>query len=181
MGVMQRLAHQRSNLSIAALCGARQFIQWQHYPARDAVDATHHSEFYYHAHNGAQHSHDEHGHFHVFTRPGGRQRFHHLIGVSMNPKGLPTRLFLTNQWVTENTGQRRSNWSRCSMSFTASCAADYHQSADGFRPWCICIAQRSRPCISGDFTGISSGNGQPAVDRTSRIGVGMSSVRGRLI
>jgi len=100
MGVMQRLAHQRSNLSIAALCGARQFIQWQHYPARDAVDATHHSEFYYHAHNGAQHSHDEHGHFHVFTRPGGRQRFHHLIGVSMTPKGLPTRLFLTNQWVT---------------------------------------------------------------------------------
>ena len=100
MGVMQRLAHQRSNLSIAALCGAQQFIQWQHYPAHDAVDATHNSEFYYHAHSNAQHSDDEHGHFHVFTRPGGRHRFHHLIGVSMNQKGLPTRLFLTNQWVT---------------------------------------------------------------------------------
>ncbi len=100
MGVMQRLAHHRSNLSIAALCGAQQFVQWQHYPAHDAVDATHNSEFYYHAHSGAQHSDDEHGHFHVFTRPGGRHRFHHLIGVSMNPKGLPTRLFLTNQWVT---------------------------------------------------------------------------------
>jgi len=100
MGVMQRLADQRSNLTIAALCGARQFIQSQHYPAHDAVDVTHNSEFYYHAHTGAQHSDDEHGHFHVFTRPGGRHRFHHLIGVSMNPKGLPTRLFLTNQWVT---------------------------------------------------------------------------------
>jgi hypothetical protein len=100
MGVMQRLAHQRSNLSIAALCGARQFIQWRHYPAHDAVDATHDSEFYYHAHSGGQHADGEHGHFHVFTRPGGRRRFHHLIGISMNQKGLPTRLFLTNQWVT---------------------------------------------------------------------------------
>jgi len=100
MGVMQRLAHQRSNLSIAALCGAQQFFQWQHYPAHDAVDSTHNSEFYYHTHSGAQHSDDEHGHFHVFTRPGGRHRFHHLIGISMNQRGLPSRLFLTNQWVT---------------------------------------------------------------------------------
>lgn len=97
---MIALVDQQSNLSIAALCGAQQFFEWRHYPARDAVDRVHQTEFYYHAHGGADQSDQEHGHFHVFVRPGGRQRFHHLIGISMNSSGIPIRLFLTNQWVT---------------------------------------------------------------------------------
>ena len=40
----------------------------------------------------------EHGHFHVIKR--NAKGFHHLIGIALNQKGLPTRLFTTNQWVT---------------------------------------------------------------------------------
>ena len=40
----------------------------------------------------------EHGHFHVIKRDA--KSFHHLIGIALNQKGLPTRLFTTNQWVT---------------------------------------------------------------------------------
>lgn len=117
--VMSRYAASGSSLSMAALAGSRQFTQWQHYPADDVIDTDHGTEFYYHSHpvdseNGetrkiagrrlkANSSGAEHGHFHVFCRSSAGRRFHHLVGISMNERGLPTRLFLTNQWVTGET------------------------------------------------------------------------------
>lgn len=103
VAVMSRLASRGSSLNFAALAGASQFEQWRHYPGGDAIDATHGTEFYYHAHSDALRAFEEHGHFHVFVRTHGGKRFHHLIGISLNFYGIPSRLFLTNRWVTGET------------------------------------------------------------------------------
>lgn len=98
--VMSSYAERGTNLSVAALAGCQTFIEWQHYPNNDAVDAAHRTEFYYHAHAKSERLANEHGHFHVFVRNQSGRRFHHLIGISMDPRGVPIRIFLTNQWVT---------------------------------------------------------------------------------
>lgn len=98
--VMSSYAEHGINLSVAALAGSERFFEWRHYPNNDAVDAEHATEFYYHAHEKSERLANEHGHFHVFVRPKGGRRFHHVIGISLDPLGVPIRLFLTNQWVT---------------------------------------------------------------------------------
>lgn len=98
--VMSTLAERGTNLGVAALAGSKSFIEWQHYPINDAVDALHDTEFYYHAHAKSERLTNEHGHFHVFVRTQAGRRFHHLIGISLDTRGVPIRLFLTNQWVT---------------------------------------------------------------------------------
>jgi hypothetical protein len=100
VAVMSRLAARQSSLSVAALAGAKRFEHGRHYPSNDAVDAVHGTEFYYHAHADGLRAFQEHGHFHVFVRTAKATRFHHLVGISLDSYGMPTRLFLTNQWVT---------------------------------------------------------------------------------
>lgn len=96
--IQMKYAESGRTLSEAALCGAKEFVEWQHYPANDLVDEVSGYEFYYHAHSADEMPHGEHGHFHVIKR--NAKGFHHLIGIALNQKGLPTRLFTTNQWVT---------------------------------------------------------------------------------
>jgi len=96
--IQMKYAESGRTLSEAALCGAKDFIEWQHYPINDLVDEVSGYEFYYHAHSADEMPHGEHGHFHVIKRD--LKGFHHLIGIALNPKGLPIRLFTTNQWVT---------------------------------------------------------------------------------
>jgi len=96
--IQMKYAESGRTLSEAALCGAKAFVEWQHYPANDLVDEVSGYEFYYHAHSADEMSNGEHGHFHVIKR--NAKGFHHLIGIALNQKGLPTRLFTTNQWVT---------------------------------------------------------------------------------
>lgn len=61
--------------------------------------------FYYHSH--AHNPRREHGHFHVFgalaPRCGARtrSRYTHFVGVGVDARGLPLRLFTTNRWVTD--------------------------------------------------------------------------------
>jgi hypothetical protein len=49
----------------------------------------------------------EHGHFHLFAQLGkdDRQipRYTHLLGIAVDARGLPLRLFTTNRWVTDET------------------------------------------------------------------------------
>mgnify|MGYP000279781843 CR=1 FL=1 len=92
------------------------FYEWDHYPEGDVYDHETHSQYYYHAHRGAN---GEHGHFHIFQRqkgmpaglmplpleqgepwPKGTDQIAHLIAVSMDKFGVPTHLFTTNRWVT---------------------------------------------------------------------------------
>jgi hypothetical protein len=96
--IQMRYAETGRTLNEAALCGAKNFIEWQHYPNNDLVDESSGYEFYYHAHSADEMPHEEHGHFHVIKRES--NTFHHLIGIALNQRGLPVRLFTTNQWVT---------------------------------------------------------------------------------
>ena len=96
--IQMKYAESGRTLSEAALCGAKEFVEWQHYPTNDLVDEVSGYEFYYHAHSADEMPNGEHGHFHVIKR--NAKGFHHLIGIALNQKGLPTRLFTTNQWVT---------------------------------------------------------------------------------
>lgn len=95
------------NLCQVALGGAKEFIEWQHYPKNDLVDDLHGYEFYYHSHSNKEMPDGEHGHFHLFKRNG--QQFHHLIGIALNQQGLPVRLFTTNEWVTGEAMLEASN------------------------------------------------------------------------
>lgn len=97
-GIQTRYAKKGMTLSEVALCGSKEFIEWNHYPANDLVDEVSGYEFYYHAHSADEMHDGEHGHFHLFKRYG--NDFHHLIGIALNQQGLPVRLFTTNQWVT---------------------------------------------------------------------------------
>ncbi|QWE09352.1 DUF6969 family protein [Polynucleobacter ibericus] len=99
--IQMQYAKSRRTLNEAALGGARDFVEWQHYPSNDLVDVNSGYEFYYHAHSADEMPNGEHGHFHVIKRDA--ESFHHLVGISLDQKGLPTRLFTTNEWVTGET------------------------------------------------------------------------------
>ncbi len=101
MAVQASYASSGTPLCQAALCGARDFVEWAHYPANDCTDAHSGFEFYYHAHTRDEMSAGEHGHFHVFRRDANKaDKFFHVIGISLDAKGLPIKLFTTNAWVT---------------------------------------------------------------------------------
>ena len=96
--IQMRYAETGRTLNEAILCGAKDFVEWQHYPNNDLIDGDSGYEFYYHAHSADETPSGEHGHFHVIKRD--KNSFHHLIGIALNQKGFPVRLFTTNQWVT---------------------------------------------------------------------------------
>ena len=93
------------------------FYKTNHYPKGDVYDRDSHSQYYYHAHRE-----NEHGHFHTFLRgkgmpedatpapeaaerdwPSGEKALAHLVAISMDKKGQPLGLFMTNRWVTGET------------------------------------------------------------------------------
>ena len=94
------------------------FYEWDHYPKGDVYDKKSHAQYFYHAHTIGGRD-PEHGHFHTFMRakgmargtkpinrpdrsqwPKGSDSLSHIVGISMDAKGLPIRLFTTNRWVT---------------------------------------------------------------------------------
>lgn len=103
------------------------FKEWDHYPKGDVLDRETHSQYFYHAHprtgKGGIDDFDENGHFHLFIRSKGipadiqpieldpfcrpegskQDDICHLIAISMDKFGQPTRLFTTNRWVTGET------------------------------------------------------------------------------
>jgi hypothetical protein len=97
------------------------FYEWDHYPKGDVYDRQTHSQYFYHAHSVGGRD-PEHGHFHTFVRakgmpkgmkpvnrpdrsawPLGNDALSHIVGISMDSKGIPIRLFTTNRWVTGET------------------------------------------------------------------------------
>lgn len=99
VAVQAAMAARGNHLATAALAGAREFVEWGHYPRGDCIDRRHGTEFYYHAHDAARRAPEEHGHFHVFARLDDG-RFWHLAGISLDDRGRAMRLFTTNRWVT---------------------------------------------------------------------------------
>ncbi|MBO6827677.1 MAG: hypothetical protein JJ879_15865 [Sneathiella sp.] len=110
------LAKSGDNIVGEILKGVETFYEMDHYPEGDIYDPESHSQYYYHAHRGA----DEHGHFHTFLREEGmaegvtpiadqsqesymderEDKISHLIAISMDNRGFPIALFTTNRWVT---------------------------------------------------------------------------------
>lgn len=93
------------------------FYRNNHYPKGDVYDRDSHAQYYYHAHREG-----EHGHFHTFLRakgmpdearpapeaagrdwPAGDKALAHIVAISMDKKGQPLGLFMTNRWVTGET------------------------------------------------------------------------------
>jgi hypothetical protein len=98
-----RYVRSGGSLVTAAMAGARQCVELEHYPRHDVVDKVHGTRLYYHAHGSRRRPDAEHGHFHLFrhgTQPGD---YMHLVGISLNAVGQPIRLFTTNRWVTGET------------------------------------------------------------------------------
>lgn len=98
-----RLAQQGRSMLHPFIGRSKRFEIWEHYPRQDAIDATGRWQFYFHAHDRAE-AHtarhpQEHGHIHLFRRSP-RGRLTHLVGLSLDARGLPLCWFATNQWVT---------------------------------------------------------------------------------
>ncbi len=120
--IYRLLGKTKSNIVAEVLRHNGTFFEWDHYPPGDVYDQETHSQYYYHAHAVENRFAGEHGHFHTFLRPKGmpaglkpadvpnapqpegeNDALSHLIAVSMNPAGFPTRLFTVNRWVTGET------------------------------------------------------------------------------
>ncbi len=85
------------------LRGAGDMTVWQHYPPGDVFDPESGAQWYYHAHPEPGMA-GEHGHFHCFIRPDGREGpVHHLVAVGVDAHGRLLRLFTVNQWVVGDT------------------------------------------------------------------------------
>ena len=100
------LAKSGATVLTATLQGAAP-TQWEHYPPGDVYDPETGAQWYYHSHApgevgaGTEAGSREHGHFHCFVRPDGREgSVHHLVAVGVDAQGRLTRLFTVNRWVT---------------------------------------------------------------------------------
>lgn len=86
----------RAGTSVMALArGGRPQEPWILYPDEYGIfDRKRHSQFYYHAHAGANH---EDGHFHTVRLFADHTV--HLVAISMAPTGWPQALFTLNLWA----------------------------------------------------------------------------------
>lgn len=91
------------NVLLETLADAKSVEAWSHYPKGDVFDAETGAQWYYHAHVPAFDE-VEHGHFHCFVRPEGKDGpVHHLVAVGVDAHGRLHRLFTVNQWVVGDT------------------------------------------------------------------------------
>jgi hypothetical protein len=102
---------------LARMAGNR-FVEAERYPEDSVGDAVRGFSWFYHAHPGrAPRPWEEHGHFHCFVDSDRLERRArplalpedadpliggcvHLVGVSIDRRGVPTTLFAPNRWVT---------------------------------------------------------------------------------
>ena len=83
---------------------------WQHYQPElaSALDGRPGKlHYYYHSHASPGAAPAEHGHFHLFAQLGkdadGVAAYTHLLAIGVDARGMPSRLFTTNAWVTGET------------------------------------------------------------------------------
>lgn len=89
-----RLTERHGSL-IRVLTGDVPIAAQVHYPEGDLIDPPTGTQCYYHCHR----SDAEHGHLHLFRRPGAEEPLSHLIAISLDQRGLPVALFTVNRWV----------------------------------------------------------------------------------
>lgn len=92
---------------LRATLGLASAEAWEQYAhAQSTLQKAGDLFFYYHCHERALHG--EHGHFHLFIAldadaKGNAKRHAHLVGIGVDARGLPQRLFTTNRWVTDES------------------------------------------------------------------------------
>lgn len=101
----------KSGLTIltATLPQGAPITQWAHYPDGDVYDAESGAHWFYHCHDdtpGSRYAVSrevEHGHFHCFVRPDGKDGpIHHLVAIGVDPMGRLTRLFSVARHVVDD-------------------------------------------------------------------------------
>ncbi|UYO00800.1 MAG: hypothetical protein KIT02_06225 [Devosia sp.] len=93
------LAKAGLNVLTETFQGVDAIAAWDHYPAGDVFDPASGAQWFYHCHP-AEEGAAEHGHFHCFLRPEGRDGpIHHLVAAGVGEDGRLLRLFTVNQWV----------------------------------------------------------------------------------
>ncbi|HEU4406665.1 MAG TPA: hypothetical protein VFS43_15465 [Polyangiaceae bacterium] len=90
------------NLCAPLFAGEPTIEPYRHYGSVDDVATG--ARYFYHAHPPSARIRGEHGHFHVFLRPGrdepGGPRLVQLVSISVNARGLPVALFTTpSNWA----------------------------------------------------------------------------------
>lgn len=123
LSVLQECAEANYHVltSVVSSSGVEPFMEWSHYPDSDVHDPGNGSIWFYHAHAQEENEErpwDEHGHFHLFVysdfvkdgiepiavpKNGDPEKggLTHLVAISFNNAGLPTRIFTTNRWVAD--------------------------------------------------------------------------------
>ncbi|MFD2238974.1 DUF6969 family protein [Aureimonas populi] len=87
------------NILSETFAGVASITAWEHYPPGDVYDPQSGAQWFYHCHPATDGS-GEHGHFHCFLRPAGREGpVHHLAAIGVDSSGRPLRIFTVNQWV----------------------------------------------------------------------------------
>jgi hypothetical protein len=88
---------------VSSVLGTAVLTAWDHYPEDDVRDSGTGSQYFYHAHAAGDRPDSENGHFHLFIRGeklGLAEGLGHLFALSIDPTGMPSQIFTTNQWVT---------------------------------------------------------------------------------
>ncbi|WP_274425648.1 DUF6969 family protein [Chelativorans sp. YIM 93263] len=93
------LAKAGLNVLLETFRDVPEITAWEHYPPGDVFDPQSGAQWFYHCHP-AEEGATEHGHFHCFLRPEGREGpIHHLAAIGVDAYGRLLRLFTVNQWV----------------------------------------------------------------------------------
>lgn len=98
MQAVQQLAEQGESILSVLMGACAQPREYQHFPADDARGKGY--RYFYHGHADMPRHWGEHGHFHLFAEPD-PGRLTHLVGLSVDARGMPIRAFTTNRWVTD--------------------------------------------------------------------------------
>lgn len=97
------LAKSGHSVLLSTLDGHSPAKVWDHYPPGDVYDPESGAQWYYHCHPPTPETESEgaeHGHFHCFVRPQGKDGpVHHIVGLGVDANGRLLRLFTVNQWV----------------------------------------------------------------------------------
>ena len=83
---------------VRACTGDGVVVAERHYPEYDWRDPLSGGQAYYHCHRPGE----EHGHLHLFMPAEPGAELTHLLGIGLDPRGLPLSLFTMNRWVAND-------------------------------------------------------------------------------
>ncbi|MEX1315721.1 MAG: hypothetical protein AB1Z22_01185 [Synechococcaceae cyanobacterium] len=86
---------------VRACTGDGVVLAERHYPGDDWRDPLSGGQACYHCHRPGE----EHGHLHLFMPGQPGAELTHLLGIGLDPRGLPLSLFTVNRWVANDTWQ----------------------------------------------------------------------------